>query len=73
MTVIYHTHRGIRYVELPCAGCRDGNHVVSEDALDYYYESAPAQPYLCPTCRRRHKPKAVLYGEWHNGQQAVSA
>lgn len=61
--ITYHTHRGIRYAELPCAECRDGNHVVSEDAMEFYAMAAPFQPYLCPTCRKRRDPDAALYGE----------
>lgn len=69
---IYKTHRGIRYAELPCAGCQDGNHVVSEDALEFYAMAAPFQPYLCPTCRRKRYPDAALYGEVRLRGQAVA-
>lgn len=63
MTIIYRARGQVRYSELSCSDCHRDNFVVSEDALDFYYESAPAQPYLCPTCRRRHDPNAVLYGD----------
>lgn len=69
---IYKTHRGIRYVEVQCSACRDGNRVVSEDALEFYAMAAPFQPYLCPTCRKRRTPDVALYGEWHPQAQAVT-
>jgi len=71
---IYKTHRGIRYVEVQCSACRRDNHVVSEDALEFYAMAAPFQPYLCPTCRKRRDPDAALYGEMprHAQRQAVT-
>ena len=72
MSVIYRARGDVRYSELSCAACHRDNFVVSENALDFYYELAPAQPYLCPTCRLRRDANAPLYGQRHR-PQAVPA
>lgn len=65
MAIIYRERDGIRYSELSCTTCRDG-FAVSQQVLDFYDSLAPAQPYLCPTCRRWRDQNAVVYGSRHH-------
>ena len=68
--VIYRERDGVSYSELSCAGCRHA-YVASQNALDFYYDQAPAMPYYCPTCRRQHNPQAALYDLVHQMQPAA--
>lgn len=70
MMVIYRERDGIRYSELSCAGCHR-TFVVSQDALDFYYDQSPALAYLCPTCRQERDQNAVLYDAQHCRQPAA--
>lgn len=70
MAIIYRQRAGIRYSELSCAGCHR-DFAASEDALNFYYDQAPALPYLCPTCRRERDQNAVLYDAQHCRQPAA--
>lgn len=68
MTTIYRVRDGVRYVEVACADCGAHN-AVSEDALEFYAQSAPFLAYLCPACRRQRYPDAALYGEVRQEEQ----
>lgn len=70
MAIIYHERDGVRYSELSCAGCHR-TFAVSQDVLDFYYDQAPAQPYLCPACRRQHDPRAAVHGQVHQSWPAA--
>ena len=63
MTITYNVHRGIRYTEVPCSECRQGDYLVSAPALELFAMDAPFQTYVCPTCRKQRDPDAALYAE----------
>lgn len=62
MTIIHRTRSNVAYAEVSCADCGT-RVVVSEDALEFYARSMPFTAYLCPACRRKHRPDAALYAE----------
>lgn len=68
MTTIYRVRDDVRYAEITCASCHSHN-AVSEDALEFYAQSAPFLAYLCPACRRQRYPDAALYGKVRQEEQ----
>jgi hypothetical protein len=61
--ITYRTRGDIQYAEIACAECRvtAGKYVVNAEGLEFYEESQPGVPYLCPTHRLARDPDARLY------------